>query len=93
MIARLPSNKKYAPHILKEWSWLPKLRENLSVKIPSPIKLGLPSEDYPWHWLISKWIDGQSMNQISIANIDLHQLSIDISLFLNELVALYSIVV
>lgn len=85
MIVRLPSDKKYAPHILKEWSWLPKLRENLSIKIPSPIKLGLPSEDYPWYWLISKWIDGQSMNQISIANIDLHQLAIDLSLFLNEL--------
>jgi len=82
MVIRLPSAEKYAPQILKECLWLPKLARQISFKIPKPLGLGYPSETYPWHWSINTWIDGKSLNQDT--NVDLKQLAKDLAQFLKE---------
>jgi aminoglycoside phosphotransferase (APT) family kinase protein len=80
MVIRLPSDEKYAPQILKECLWLPKLARQLSFKIPTPVGLGYPSEIYPWHWSINTWIDGDSLNQNP--KVDLNQFANDLGQFL-----------
>ncbi len=82
MIIRLPSDGKYAPQILKECLWLPKLARQLSFKIPAPVGLGYPSEIYPWHWSINAWIEGESLNQNP--DVNLNQLANDLGQFLLE---------
>lgn len=59
MSVRLPSAESYAPQVLKEYEWLPKLAPELPLQIPTPIALGEPSADYPWHWSVNRWIEGE----------------------------------
>lgn len=86
MTMRLPSGKEYAPQILKESKWLPILGQRLSYKITKPIAQGKPSEDYPFHWAINEWIDGEPASLSNISN--LNQFANDLAIFLSELHAI-----
>jgi aminoglycoside phosphotransferase (APT) family kinase protein len=86
MSIRLPSSEIYAEKVAIEHKWLPKLAKSLSIPIPNPIKLGRPSDIYPWNWSIYGWIEGESAN---ISNIqDLDKLAIPLAHFLHELQAI-----
>ena len=56
--ARLPRLAHWADDLEKEWTWLPRLAPRLTLKIPDPLELGEPSEDYPFNWAIYEWIEG-----------------------------------
>jgi len=43
----------------KEWEWLPWLAPRLPVRVPVPVHLGEPAHDYPFHWAIYEWIEGE----------------------------------
>lgn len=83
MLIRLPSAQDYAAQVPKEHRWLPLLTQHLSVSIPKPLALGQPSGQYPFHWSVYQWIDGQ--NADTLPDHDLPQFAADIALFLNEL--------
>lgn len=85
MLIRLPSAECYAPQVLKEQTWLPKLALHLSTTIPTPLHTGNPNNDYPWHWSIYKWIPGTSANQINLSADSLKQLAKDLAQFIREL--------
>jgi aminoglycoside phosphotransferase (APT) family kinase protein len=85
MLIRLPSAEGYAAQVQKEQTWLPQLATSLSMQIPKPIAMGVPSIFYPWHWSIYTWISGQSANLIKIAPNDLEYISIQLAQFLREL--------
>lgn len=59
MVVRLPSAAVYAPQVLKEHRWLPKLAPTLPLPIPIPLALGSPCREYPWHWSVYRWIPGE----------------------------------
>ncbi|HAC16664.1 MAG TPA: acetyltransferase, partial [Bacteroidetes bacterium] len=82
MSIRLPSDEDYAPQILKEFAWLPKLAESLSCQITKPLALGVGNDFYPWPWLINQWIDGESASKERIQNIV--QFAKDVGHFLSE---------
>lgn len=88
MLVRLPSAEIYAAKVLKEQKWLPFLARNLSLKIPRPIGLGVPSALYPWHWSIYEWIAGNSANEIVIDDLVLEEIAFDLANFLKELQSL-----
>lgn len=67
MVVRLPSAEEYAPQVLKEQFWLPKLAPHLSVSIPTPKALGKPSDEFPFHWSIYEWIPGDIAKKAKIA--------------------------
>lgn len=83
MTVRLPSHRKYSPQIQKEFKWLSKLKAHISLKISSPIALGVPSEDFPFYWSINKYIEGISLLETPLK--DQKTLAIDLNLFLKEL--------
>jgi len=85
MLIRLPSAEGYVVQVLKEQKWLPKLANNLSVQIPTPIALGKPSELYPWSFSIYNWIEGNSANSIKIEEKYLEGIALQLANFLNEL--------
>jgi aminoglycoside phosphotransferase (APT) family kinase protein len=59
MSVRLPSDEEYKLQVEKEQRWLPVLAPLLPLAIPEPLALGNPSNDYPWHWSVNRWIDGE----------------------------------
>ncbi len=85
MLIRLPSAEKYAAKVMIEQKWLPKLAPFISLKIPKPIHLGIPSKHYSYNWSIYEWIEGKSLNQIPKNELDLEGIACDLANFIKEL--------
>lgn len=60
LVLRLPRRHVAAELVLNEHRWLPAVATRISVPIPAPVRLGEPTSYYPWHWTISRWIDGEA---------------------------------
>ncbi|MFF0739696.1 aminoglycoside phosphotransferase family protein [Streptomyces sp. NPDC004111] len=60
MALRLPRGDWAAGQAAKEHRWLPRLADGLPLAVPVPLGLGKPSPElgYPWHWSVSRWLDG-----------------------------------
>lgn len=80
---RFPSANEYASQVIKEFSYCIKLQNNLSLPITSPIKLGIPSQHFPFHFSINKWLDGDTVTLTNI--LDKEQFAYDLANFLNNL--------
>lgn len=85
MLVRLPSAEGYAAQPEKEQRWLPQLAPHLSLKIPESLGMGKPSEVYPWHWSIYRWIEGSSVNTLVLSDAQLENTARSLANFLNEL--------
>ncbi len=88
MLIRMPTNESYALNVSKEQELLPKLAPHLNVNIPTPIKMGVPSTDYPYPFFIYNYLPGTSINLLTLNNKDLEQLAFDLAKFLKELQAI-----
>ena len=88
MLIRMPTAESYALKVPKEQELLPKLAKHLSVAIPAPIKMGKPSEYYPYPFSIYKWIDGSSANHVTLDEQSLEILAFELATFLKELQAI-----
>lgn len=80
MSVRLPSAAQYADKVKKEHYWLPKLASHLPLQIPIPLAMGNPTKEYPFHWSIYQWIDGETASYENI--VDLNQFAADLAHFL-----------
>jgi len=67
MSVRFPSAARYAAQVEKEHCWLPLLAPHLPLTIPKPLAMGVPTDAYPYHWSVYKWVVGQVA---SVENID-----------------------
>lgn len=85
LLIRMPTAESYALKAPNEQSLLPKLAPCFTVSIPSPIKMGEPSKDYPYPFSIYKWLKGKSINLLTLEENCLEQLAYDLAKFLNEL--------
>lgn len=83
MTVRLPSAEGYAPQVEKEHQWLPKLAPLLPLPIPVPLAKGAPNGDYPWHWSIYQWLQGEIATVERIA--DLSAFATSLAQFLTAL--------
>lgn len=59
---RLPRRSLAATLIEHEQTWLPQLPE-LPIPIPTPDRIGQPTQYYPWHWSILPWLTGVTADQ------------------------------
>ncbi|WP_027057685.1 aminoglycoside phosphotransferase family protein [Mesorhizobium loti] len=80
MTVRLPSAADYSPQVEKEHRWLPRLAPLLPLPIPLPLAMGVPAGDYPWHWSVYGWIEGETAKRERIS--DLSQFAADLASFL-----------
>lgn len=85
MLIRLPTEEAYALKVTKEQALLPQLAPHLTVTIPMPLKLGRPSDAYPFHFSIYQWTDGQSANQVKTDQQSKQHLALGLASFLKEL--------
>lgn len=80
MTVRLPSAERYALQVEREHRWLPRLAPCLPLPIPVPLVKGEPSDGYPWHWSVYRWIEGENASVERIA--DLRRFAIELAEFL-----------
>jgi aminoglycoside phosphotransferase (APT) family kinase protein len=59
LCVRLPRRRVAVELIRNEQRWLPVLAGQLGTPIPAPVRLGAPSDDYPWPWTITRWFAGR----------------------------------
>jgi aminoglycoside phosphotransferase (APT) family kinase protein len=85
MLVRMPTAEAYALKVPKEQELLPKLASHLSLNIPAPIKIGSPSDDYPYPFSIYKWLEGRSANHLHIDDKSLESIALQLATFLKEL--------
>ncbi|OJV16125.1 MAG: acetyltransferase [Alphaproteobacteria bacterium 33-17] len=88
MLIRMPTAEEYALKVSIEQELLPKLAPFLSVSIPAPIKMGRPSNDYPYAFSIYKWLPGKSLNFMNLSTEEKEVLAFDLAKFLKELQAI-----
>lgn len=69
MLVRMPSAADYALQVEKEQLWLPRLALLLPLPIPAPLALGKPTQHYPWHWSIYRWIEGEAAASAPITHL------------------------
>ncbi|MDQ0734134.1 aminoglycoside phosphotransferase family protein [Arthrobacter agilis] len=58
LVVRLPRRAVADALMVAEQRWLPGLAASVSVPTSAPLRLGRPGSGYPWHWSVSRWIDG-----------------------------------
>ena len=57
---RMPRVAGAAKQAEREAAWLPRLAPHLSLAIPEPVELGRPTEGFPHHWSICRWLEGEN---------------------------------
>ncbi len=65
LVVRLPRRRIAVALIESEQRWLPEMALRLPLSIPTPIRVGRPSEAFPWPWTIAKWIEGTPGNEVA----------------------------
>ena len=83
MVVRLPRIPSAVEQVNKEQKWLPRLAPLLPLNIPVPLAKGKPSEGYPWHWSVYRWLEGEDATTEPIA--DPRQAAIDLAQFITAL--------
>ena len=83
LYARLPRLPRYVRSLEREWRWLPVLAPGLTLRVPEPVALGQPTDEYPFTWVIYRWIDGQPYADQLID--DERQAAADLARFVAEL--------
>ncbi|WP_280270835.1 aminoglycoside phosphotransferase family protein [Nocardia wallacei] len=69
MAVRLPTAAGYAPAVVKESRWLPRLASALPTPIPDVLATGTPGLGYPFPWSVRRWIPGESADRDRIDNL------------------------
>ncbi|HEY5009779.1 MAG TPA: aminoglycoside phosphotransferase family protein [Acidimicrobiales bacterium] len=67
LVVRLPRREVGVHLIESEQRWLPELAARLPLQIPAPLRVGVPSDLFPWPWTIARWIDGTPGNLVDPA--------------------------
>lgn len=67
---RLPRRELGAGMIVGEQRLLPQLAPHLSVAVPVPVRVGTPTDGYPYHWSVSRWVEGRPLDDGTLAASD-----------------------
>ncbi len=86
MAIRLPRIDWAVGQVKKEHRWLPRLAPHLSLDVPIPLAMGMPTDEYPWNWSIYQWLEGENAATALIP--DLNQAAIDLAQFITSLQAI-----
>ncbi len=57
---RLPRRRMSARVVEHEIRWLPQIVGRLPLPIPVPLRVGVPSEEFPWSWTVVPWLPGST---------------------------------
>jgi len=63
LTVRLPRRAVAAELIVNEQTWLPLLAPLLPIPISAPVRIGRPTDEYPWHWSVLPYFRGHAADQ------------------------------
>ncbi|MFG2359154.1 aminoglycoside phosphotransferase family protein [Streptomyces sp. NPDC048521] len=58
-LVRLPRRAMAAELVAHEQRWLPKLAGRLPLPVPTPVRVGQPTAQYPWSWSVVPFFPGR----------------------------------
>lgn len=61
LAVRVPRRLAAAELIRHEQLTLPEVAARVPVAVPAPVRIGLPSAAFPWHWSVVPWFDGRTV--------------------------------
>ena len=85
MLVRMPTEESYALKVSQEQTLLPRLRPHLTMPIPIPLRMGNPSEDFPFPFSIYNWVEGESANELDLDERSAETIAFELARFLKEL--------
>ncbi|MGE0624206.1 MAG: aminoglycoside phosphotransferase family protein [Pseudomonadales bacterium] len=59
LTVRIPRRQMAADFIANELTWLPVLAPRLPIPVPAPVRLGEPTNYYPWRWGVLPFFPGK----------------------------------
>lgn len=68
LAVRLPRRPEAPVQAEKDLRWLPHLAPRLPLAIPRPLALGEPGKDFPWRWLVCRWLPGRAALDVPFAD-------------------------
>jgi aminoglycoside phosphotransferase (APT) family kinase protein len=68
LAVRIPRRALAAELLSNEQRWLPRLSRRLPLPVPAPVRVGRPSELYPWPWSVVPWLAGDPGDQVPVAD-------------------------
>jgi aminoglycoside phosphotransferase (APT) family kinase protein len=66
LVVRLPRREAAVTPLMNELRWLGDVAGHVSLQTPLPLLAGTPSDDFPWPWSISTWINGAPGDEVSL---------------------------
>ncbi|EPD69586.1 hypothetical protein HMPREF1211_00132 [Streptomyces sp. HGB0020] len=58
-LVRLPRRAVAAALVAHEQRWLPELADRLPLPVPAPVRVGKPTDQYPWSWSVVPFFPGR----------------------------------
>ncbi len=58
LAVRLPRRSSGQMHVATEFGWLPAAGRGRSFPLSRPVRIGTPTDFFPWQWSVVTWIDG-----------------------------------
>lgn len=71
---RLPRHQSAADMQATEHTWLARLAPHLPFAVPAPVRLGKPSETFPWRWAVVRWVPGTTAYEAPLTLAGAHDL-------------------
>ena len=59
LAVRVPRRRFAAELVVNEQTWLTELAPRLPIPVPAPVRIGRPTDYYPWHWSVLPYFEGE----------------------------------
>lgn len=82
---RFPRRRLGVTCIENESRWLPRLAQVLPLPVPEPRWFGQPSSSYPFPFLGSRWVEGETACSVDLSPADLREIALPLARFLSTL--------
>jgi aminoglycoside phosphotransferase (APT) family kinase protein len=83
LCVRLPRRQVAVRLLVNEQRWLPAIAGRLPVSVPTPVRVGVPGEGYPWPWSICRWFDGEIASLVPV--VERRAVATELAEFMNRL--------
>jgi aminoglycoside phosphotransferase (APT) family kinase protein len=68
LTVRLPRREIASYLTANEQRWLPELAPRLPLPVPAPVRIGRPSDRFPWPWSVVPWLTGEPGDRAAVGD-------------------------